>query len=133
MPRLYIVSLEYLTSLTFDRRTVTQCANKKLISNKTQVVSDELPFYISSGQVVVKPNDGTTLDIDDVIFCTGYTQGQRLLKQNEAKSVLFKLMYPIWNEDGTSKQHNTLCFVGMAAPRGALAPISEMQARLHCA
>uniref|UniRef100_A0A915JRE3 Flavin-containing monooxygenase n=1 Tax=Romanomermis culicivorax TaxID=13658 RepID=A0A915JRE3_ROMCU len=34
----------------------SQCANKKLISNKTQVVSDELPFYISSGQVVVKPN-----------------------------------------------------------------------------
>uniref|UniRef100_A0A915IHY5 Flavin-containing monooxygenase n=1 Tax=Romanomermis culicivorax TaxID=13658 RepID=A0A915IHY5_ROMCU len=80
--------------------------------------------------------DSSCLTIDDVIFCTGYTSGLSVLNESisqECQSIgLYKLMYPVHGA-GRSAQHNTLCFVGQTAQRGATLPIAEMQARYHCA
>uniref|UniRef100_A0A915KNZ8 BTB domain-containing protein n=1 Tax=Romanomermis culicivorax TaxID=13658 RepID=A0A915KNZ8_ROMCU len=48
LPRLHMNLLEFLTDLRFDRETVTGCANKQLIANKSQldsILTEEVEQY----------------------------------------------------------------------------------------
>ncbi|BFZ22832.1 hypothetical protein BsWGS_25871 [Bradybaena similaris] len=104
--------------------------------------NDELPNRIAAGRVVVKPNilsftqkgvvfeDGTFEDdIDLVIFATGYKLGysfieKSLLDVKNNKVELFKHMFI----PDLPKQ--TIAFLAVAQPLGAMFPIAELQSRL---
>ncbi|XP_067273301.1 flavin-containing monooxygenase 5-like [Pseudorasbora parva] len=105
------------------------------------MLNDDLPNRILSGTVSVKPNvqefrgssvvfeDGTVEDdIDLVVFATGYTfsfpfLSSHVIPVSNNKVSLYKYMYP------PALEHPTLAVIGLIQPRGAIMPISEMQAR----
>lgn len=107
-------------------------------------VNDDLPNRIACAGVVIKPNvkhftptgvvfeDGSEVEIDTAIICTGYSFGFPYLeegglipvKDNECS--LYKWMFP------TNLPHHTLAVIGLIQPLGAIMPISEMQCRVFC-
>lgn len=105
------------------------------------IVNDELPSYILSGDVVVKPNvkaftetsaifeDGTVEDnVGVVIFATGYKASFPFLEEsvrNVCKSSikLYKRMFP------PHLEKPTLAIIGDLIINGSLLPAVELQAR----
>ncbi|KAI9091464.1 flavin monooxygenase-like protein [Phlyctochytrium arcticum] len=99
---------------------------------------------IATGKVLVRPNiqsfapgnivhfdDGTSEQIDAVVYCTGYriehpfldnaleVLGQERADSNRVR--LYKNIFP--------PNHANISFVGMVQPIGAVMPVAEMQAR----
>lgn len=105
------------------------------------MVNDELPHRIMLGSIIVKPNvasftksgavfdDGSQVsNLDAVIFCTGYKIGfkfidQSILPVSDNKVELYKYVFP------PSLAKPTLAVFGCIQPRGAIFPLSELQAR----
>ena len=105
------------------------------------MVNDELPHRIIVGSIIVKPNiahftktgvvfdDGSQEDnLDAVIFCTGYKIGfkfidQSILAVSNNKVELYKYVFP------PNLAKPTLAVFGCIQPRGAIFPLSELQAR----
>ena len=105
------------------------------------MVNDDLPHRIIAGAVVVKPNvshftetgvvfdDGSEANgLDAVIFCTGYKIGFKfvdpsILAVYDNKVELYKYVFP------PNLAPPTLAVLGCVQPRGAIFPISELQAR----
>ncbi|KAJ1343714.1 hypothetical protein BSLG_001695 [Batrachochytrium salamandrivorans] len=112
-------------------------------------INGELPGRIGTGAVVMKNNvkrffklesdkttqmvefeDGTSVPIDTVVFCTGYEIGYPFL---DAKSIvglhdpgsnvveLYKFVWPVY--------HDNIAFIGLFQPLGAIIPGSELQSR----
>ncbi|KAH7693809.1 Dimethylaniline monooxygenase, partial [Aphelenchoides avenae] len=78
--------------------------------------------------------DGTVTEhVDNVILATGYLVDTRLVEDGTLIIVmnnyarLWKYIFPV---DGDLAQHNTLGFVGLIQPTGAIISTAEMQARL---
>ncbi|CAG5128899.1 unnamed protein product [Candidula unifasciata] len=105
-------------------------------------VNDELPNRIAAGMVKVKPNvrsftekgvifeDGSFEDdIDLVVFATGYKFGysfigKDILEVKDNRVEMFKNMFI----PDLPKQ--SIAFLGVVQPLGAIFPISEIQSRL---
>lgn len=105
-------------------------------------INDELPFRIMMGAVQVRPDiheftdssvsfvDGTTEQIDAVVFATGYEYKIHFLddsitKIDDNRTCLYKYMFP------PHLEHPTLGIVGMVQAIGAIMPISEIQCRWY--
>ncbi|KAI4579403.1 hypothetical protein MJT46_000771 [Ovis ammon polii x Ovis aries] len=102
-------------------------------------VGDDLPNYIISGRVLMKPNvtkftetsaifeDGTEEDVDVVIFATGYTYSFPFLENNstvlDIQRSMYKFVFP------PELEKPTLAFIGILQPVGATIPTSELQSR----
>ncbi|XP_040085901.1 flavin-containing monooxygenase 5-like [Oryx dammah] len=100
---------------------------------------DDLPNYIISGRVLMKPNvtkftetsaifeDGTEEDVDVVIFATGYTYSFPFLENNstvlDIQRSMYKFVFP------PELEKPTLAFIGILQPVGATIPTSELQSR----
>ena len=111
------------------------------IFSQHPMVNDDLPHRIIAGAVVVKPNvsrftetgvvfdDGSEANsLDAVIFCTGYKIGFKfvdpsILAVYDNKVELYKYVFP------PNLARPTLAVLGCVQPRGAIFPISELQAR----
>ncbi|KAJ3370027.1 Cyclopentanone 1,2-monooxygenase (CPMO), partial [Kappamyces sp. JEL0680] len=105
------------------------------------VVGTNILQHIDSGKITVKPNvarftassvefvDGTTQDIDSVIFCTGYLienpfidpaiMGKEEMDSNRVR--LYKHMF--------STTHANMAFIGLVQPNGSILPVAELQSR----
>jgi len=103
-------------------------------------VNDDLPNRILSGRIVVKGDvkeftptgvifeDGTCVDVDVVVFATGYNFSFPFLDSSvlEIHQNHCDLYKNIWLP---RQQHPTLAFIGLVQPLGAINPISEIQSR----
>ncbi|KAH3891874.1 flavin-containing monooxygenase 5-like [Dreissena polymorpha] len=132
-------SVEKMANFRFDHETYgLKPVHRALEAHPT--INDELPYRIMTGALRVKPNvyeftenavrfdDGTSEEIDAVIFATGYEYKINILdesitriKNNE--TTLYKYMYP------PQLSPPTLALIGLVQPIGAVMPISEMQSR----
>jgi len=107
--------------------------------NAHYTISQDLLGRIGCGTICVKPNiqkissnsvifeDGTQVDADAIIFCTGYEISFPFLNKNlfnvsKNGLELYKLAF-------SSKLPWTIAFVGFCQPSGAIMPLSEMQSR----
>ncbi|NXV63356.1 FMO1 monooxygenase, partial [Molothrus ater] len=105
------------------------------------VLNDELPSYILTGRITIKPGvkefkDNSVLfhncpeeePIDIVVFCTGYTISFPFLEESIVRvenkhASLYKYVFP------PQLQKPTLAVLGLIKPFGAIMPVAEMQAR----
>ncbi|KFO94621.1 Dimethylaniline monooxygenase [N-oxide-forming] 1, partial [Buceros rhinoceros silvestris] len=105
------------------------------------VLNDDLPSYILTGRITIKPGVKEFKDnsvvfhncpeeepIDIVVFCTGYDFSFPFLQQSVVKAEnkhasLYEYVFPI------HLQRPTLAILGLLKPLGAVMPVSEMQAR----
>ncbi|NWX07226.1 FMO1 monooxygenase, partial [Caloenas nicobarica] len=105
------------------------------------VLNDDLPSYILTGRITIKPGVKEFKDnsvvfhncpeeepIDIVVFCTGYDVSFPLLEEEIVKvenkyASLYKYVFP------THLQKPTLAILGQIRPLGAIMPVTEMQAR----
>ncbi|NXU87051.1 FMO1 monooxygenase, partial [Xiphorhynchus elegans] len=105
------------------------------------VLNDDLPSYILTGRITIKPgvkefkeNSVVFHDyaeeepIDIVVFCTGYNVSFPFLEESVVKvenkhASLYKHVFP------THLQKHTLAVLGLIKPLGAIMPLTEMQSR----
>lgn len=105
------------------------------------VLNDDLPSYILTGRITVKPgvkefkensvvfhNCPEEEPIDIVVFCTGYNVSfpfleEAVVKVENKHASLYKYVFP------THLQRPTLAILGLIKPLGAIMPVTEMQAR----
>lgn len=105
------------------------------------VLNDDLPSYILTGRITIKPGVKEFKDnsvvfhncpeeepIDIIVFCTGYDFSfpflpQSVIKAENKHASLYEYVFPI------HLQRPTLAILGLIKPLGAVMPVSEMQAR----
>ncbi|XP_062437650.1 dimethylaniline monooxygenase [N-oxide-forming] 2-like [Rhea pennata] len=104
------------------------------------IINEELPFCILSGTVVLKPNvkefteslavfeDGTTENIDVVVFATGYVFSFPFLEDSvrslfKHSCSLYKYIFP------PQLEKPTLAIIGLVQLTGSMMVAAEMQAR----
>ncbi|NXN34269.1 FMO1 monooxygenase, partial [Nycticryphes semicollaris] len=105
------------------------------------VLNDDLPSYILTGRITIKPSVKEFKDnsvvfhnyseeepIDIVVFCTGYNVSfpfleEAVVKVENKHASLYKYVFP------THLQRPTLAILGLIKPFGAIMPVVEMQAR----
>ncbi|NWV51779.1 FMO1 monooxygenase, partial [Daphoenositta chrysoptera] len=105
------------------------------------VLNDDLPSYILTGRVTIKPGVKEFKDssvvfhncpeeepVDIVVFCTGYNISFPFLEESVVRvehkhASLYKYVFP------THLQKPTLAVLGLIKPFGAVMPVVEMQAR----
>lgn len=102
-------------------------------------LSDTILSRIAHGEIAPKPGiralegsgvrfaDGSSVDVDVIIWCTGYRVNlpfldERLVPVNGNQVALYKRVFPIGVPN--------LAFVGLVQQRGAMMPIAEEQSRL---
>jgi dimethylaniline monooxygenase (N-oxide forming) len=100
-------------------------------------VSQRITERVRSGAVIPKPNiaelaggavrfsDGSTVDADDIIYCTGYNVSFPFLSRDLMDVVdnRVDLFHQVFPPDVPG-----LMFVGLVQPFGALMPVAEQQA-----
>lgn len=105
------------------------------------IVNDDLPSYILTGRITIKPGVKEFKDnsavfhncpeeepIDIVVFCTGYNVSFPFLEESVIRvenkhASLYKYVFP------THLQKPTLAVLGLIRPFGGIMPVAEMQAR----
>ncbi|XP_074953154.1 flavin-containing monooxygenase 1 isoform X1 [Phalacrocorax aristotelis] len=105
------------------------------------VLNDDLPSYILTGRITIKPGVKEFKDnsvvfhncpeeepIDTIVFCTGYNISfpfleEAVVKVENKHASLYKYVFP------THLQWPTLAILGLIKPLGAIMPVTEMQAR----
>uniref|UniRef100_A0A8C0B3K3 Flavin-containing monooxygenase n=1 Tax=Buteo japonicus TaxID=224669 RepID=A0A8C0B3K3_9AVES len=105
------------------------------------VLNDDLPSYILTGRITIKPGVKEFKDssvvfrncpeeepIDIIVFCTGYNVSfpfleEAVIKVENKHASLYKYVFP------THLQRPTLAVLGLIKPLGAIMPVTEMQAR----
>ncbi|KFQ40943.1 Dimethylaniline monooxygenase [N-oxide-forming] 1, partial [Mesitornis unicolor] len=105
------------------------------------VLNDDLPSYILTGRITIKPgvkefkansvvfhNCPEEEPIDIVVFCTGYNVSfpfleEAVVKVENKHASLYKYVFP------THLQRPTLAVLGLIKPLGGIMPVTEMQAR----
>ncbi|NUR07003.1 MAG: NAD(P)-binding domain-containing protein, partial [Nocardioidaceae bacterium] len=100
-------------------------------------VSEELLNRLGHGDIAVKPNidrfegakvfftDGTAVEVDVVVYCTGYKVtfpflDERVVPTRDNKVDLYRRV--------VDPEHPRLFFVGLVQPLGAIMPLAEAQA-----
>lgn len=75
--------------------------------------------------------DGTSMEADAVVFCTGYKLtypflSSQILETNDANEIeLYKYMFPVGD-----KQVDNIAFIGVVQPVGPMAMIADVQTRV---
>ncbi|NWR64954.1 FMO1 monooxygenase, partial [Bucorvus abyssinicus] len=105
------------------------------------VLNDDLPSYILTGRITIKPGVKEFKDnsvvfhncpeeepVDIIVFCTGYDFSfpflpEAVVKVENKHASLYEHVFPI------HLQRPTLAILGLIKPVGAVMPVSEMQAR----
>ncbi|NXV43785.1 FMO1 monooxygenase, partial [Uria aalge] len=105
------------------------------------VLNNELPSYILTGRITIKPGMKEFKDnsvvfhncpeeepIDIIVFCTGYNVSFPFLEEavvnvENKHASLYKYVFP------THLQRPTLAVLGLIKSLGAIMPVTEMQAR----
>ncbi|XP_074764356.1 flavin-containing monooxygenase 1-like [Athene noctua] len=105
------------------------------------VLNDDLPSYILTGRITIKPGVKEFKDnsvvfhncpeeepIDIVVFCTGYNVSfpfleEAIIKVENKHASLYKYVFP------THLQRPTLAILGLIKTLGAMMPVTEVQAR----
>ncbi|NXW87189.1 FMO1 monooxygenase, partial [Alopecoenas beccarii] len=105
------------------------------------VLNDDLPSYILTGRITIKPGVKEFKDnsvvfhncpeeepIDIVVFCTGYDVSfpfleEEIVKVENKHASLYKYVFP------AHLQKPTLAVLGLIRPLGGIMPVIEMQAR----
>ncbi|NWI88204.1 FMO1 monooxygenase, partial [Pitta sordida] len=105
------------------------------------VLNDDLPSYILTGRIIIKPGVKEFKDnsvvfhncpeeepIDIIVFCTGYDVSFPFLEESVVKmenkhASLYQYVFP------THLQKHTLAVIGLIKPLGSFMPVVEMQAR----
>ena len=105
-------------------------------------VSQDLPARLGRGDIVPKPaiaaldgdrvrfTDGTTVEADIIICCTGYRLSWPFFAPEFLSAPDNRL--PLWRRLARPGEED-LFFVGLAQPLGAVMPIAEAQAKLIAA
>ena len=100
-------------------------------------VSDDLLTRLGHGDITVKPNidrfegskvffeDGSAVEIDTVVYCTGYKVtfpffGEKVVRADDNHIDLYRRV--------VDPEHPGLFFVGLIQPLGAIMPLAEVQA-----
>ncbi|NXG69094.1 FMO1 monooxygenase, partial [Baryphthengus martii] len=105
------------------------------------VLNDDLPSYILTGRITIKPGVKELKDnsvvfhncpeeepIDIIVFCTGYNVSfpfleEAVVKVENKHASLYKYVFP------THLERPTLAVIGLIKTLGAMMPVAEMQAR----
>ncbi|NXI49252.1 FMO1 monooxygenase, partial [Chloroceryle aenea] len=105
------------------------------------VLNDDLPSYILTGRITIKPgikefkNNSVVFHncpeeepIDIIVFCTGYNVSfpfleETVIKVENKHASLYKYVFP------THLEKPTLAVLGLIKTLGAMMPVTEMQAR----
>lgn len=105
------------------------------------MLNSELPGYIITGKVLIKPsikevkeksvifnNTPKEEPIDIIVFATGYTIAfpfldESVLKVEDEQASLYKYIFP------PHLQKPTLAVIGLVKPLGSMIPTGETQAR----
>ncbi|NWI62837.1 FMO1 monooxygenase, partial [Todus mexicanus] len=105
------------------------------------VLNDDLPSYIVTGRITIKPGVKEFKDnsvvfhncpeeepIDIIVFCTGYNISfpfleETLVKVENKHASLYKYVFP------THLERPTLAVLGLVKTLGAMMPVTELQAR----
>uniref|UniRef100_A0A914WPE3 Flavin-containing monooxygenase n=1 Tax=Plectus sambesii TaxID=2011161 RepID=A0A914WPE3_9BILA len=108
------------------------------------LIADDMPLHLASGWVKLKPGisevhqtsvtfeDGSNEDIDDIIFCTGYTfsfpflEKGTLVPVDDNQMSLYKRIFP------PDLSHSSLALIGFIDPLGPTVTMAELQARAVC-
>ena len=100
-------------------------------------VSDDLLTRLGHGDLIVKPNidrfegakvffaDGTAVEVDTVVYCTGYKVtfpflDERVVRTADNHIDLYRRV--------ADPEHPGLYFIGLVQPLGAIMPLAEIQA-----
>ncbi|ORZ07268.1 flavin monooxygenase-like protein [Lobosporangium transversale] len=140
-------TLMSLIKLTFPKLHPLMKPKHRVFMTNT-VISASLHERTNTGMVVPKVNikrigpgkrvefeDGSSLeDIDTIMWCTGYqvsypTLDPEILSSSSGgngdnQAQLWKFMF--------SPRHPNIAFIGLIRPKGAFAPVLEMQSRFVC-
>jgi len=109
-----------------------------LIGEAHPTISTEFPALVKSGDIVMKPgftlarggqaffSDGSAVDADAIIFCTGYRVEFPFFDHDHlnAKDNAFPLFFRTFHA-----QNRHVFFVGLLQTIGAVMPVAEAQAR----
>ncbi len=109
-----------------------------LIGEAHPTISSDLPHLVKSGQIQVRPGfafasdrcvlfaDGSTEDVDAIVFCTGYQVAfpffdpEHIAARKNELPLFFRTFHP---------EHRNVFFVGLLQTIGAVMPVAEAQAR----
>jgi dimethylaniline monooxygenase (N-oxide forming) len=110
-----------------------------LIGEAHPTLSSELPALVQAGKIKVLPEmvqavgreltfaDGSRLEVDVIIYCTGYKVSFPFFPEEHISAPENRL--PLFHRVFHPK-HRRVFFVGLAQPLGAIAPIAEAQAQV---
>ncbi|XP_069136296.1 flavin-containing monooxygenase 5-like [Argopecten irradians] len=133
--------VEKMSNFNFDHKKYgIKPTNRALQSHPT--INDELPLRLLTGSIKIKPNvrqfsadkvsfeDGSSEQIDTVVFATGYNYtipivDESITRVKDNETCLYKFMYP------PHLKHPTLGIIGLVQAIGAVMPISEIQCRWY--
>ncbi|KAK3576474.1 hypothetical protein CHS0354_028524 [Potamilus streckersoni] len=131
--------VEKMANFRFDHEAYgLQPMHRSLQAHPT--INDELPYRIMTGAVKIRPDihhimkdkvyftDGTFLEIDAIIFATGFDYKlsfvpECVTKVENNRTELYKYMFP------PHLKHPTFALIGLVQAIGSVMPISEMQCR----
>ncbi|KAI6204831.1 Dimethylaniline monooxygenase [N-oxide-forming] [Aphelenchoides besseyi] len=140
-PRLYIWVAQRRFNQEIDHETFKLKPKHNIIAQHP-TMTDELLAKLNNGTVQIKPNireftesgvifeDGTRLEVDEVVMATGYffdysfLDGGKLIPTEGNRSALYKMLFPL-----NSSDKNTLAVMGLFQPLGTVMAMVEMQAR----
>ncbi|NXI04097.1 FMO1 monooxygenase, partial [Pachycephala philippinensis] len=131
--------INYKVNQRFNHENYGLQPEKSLV--REPVLNDDLPSYILTGRITIKPGVKEFKDnsvvfhncpeeepIDIVVFCTGYNVSFPFLEESVIRvenkhASLYKYVFP------THLQKPTLAVLGLIKPLGGIMPVAEMQAR----
>nr|XP_009937596.1 PREDICTED: LOW QUALITY PROTEIN: dimethylaniline monooxygenase [N-oxide-forming] 1 [Opisthocomus hoazin] len=132
--------INYRVNQSFNHRNYGLQPEKSCLVREP-VLNDDLPSYILTGRITIKPGvkefkDNSVIfhncpeeePIDIIVFCTGYKVSFPFLEETVVKvenkhASLYKYVFP------THLERPTLAMLGLIKPLGAIMPMTEMQAR----
>lgn len=130
----YAYLMEKAYKQCFDQKVYGLEPGYRAYNQNPTLICDDLQHRLISGQVALKPqiksfgknsvkfDDGTEEEVDDVIFCTGfsyefkYVENGKLIPTDEGQLRLWKNMIPL-ELVGESEKPCTLGIVGMLQVR----------------
>ncbi|KAL6733425.1 hypothetical protein Aduo_004074 [Ancylostoma duodenale] len=114
---------------------------RELPGQSPVLLADDMPLYLASGFIKIRPgisrfttgtvhfDDGSSEEIDDVIYCTGYDfnfdfiEDGTVIEAHDNQVQLWKRIFP------PSLRWNSLAVIGLVDPLGPTTTTCEMQAR----
>lgn len=135
--------IKYLCNSTFNHENFgLEPLGDSSKSNSNPVINDELWTRISTGTLLIKPSvlrtdgktvlfsDGTAVDVDAIILCTGYKRYFSFLKDQDLLGIPAKAkFFSLYNYIFPITHPGKAAVIGISAVSGSVFPVFEMQAR----